>query len=182
MPGFSIIIMLPSVFSVTENIEINRRDMSRNSRSLTFFKNGVYKNFANFTGKYLCWSLFLKKRLYKGVFLWSLRNFKNTLFKEHLQWLLPKMQFCIFLMRFKKTRKCIEELTKQNLTAFYVTFKCVMPSTYVQQNYVITICSELIITFYRIFFLLASIFLEPIDYTRILLKKMNGDIISKILT
>ena len=69
MPGFSIIIMLPSVFSVTENIEINRRDMSRNSRSLTFFKNGVYKNFANFTGKYLCWSLFLKKRLHKGVFL-----------------------------------------------------------------------------------------------------------------
>ena len=85
-------------------------------------------------------------------------------------------------MRFKKTRKCIEELTKQNLTAFYVIFKCVMPSTYVQQNYVITICSELIITFYRIFFLLASIFLEPIDYTQILLKKMNGDIISKILT
>ena len=52
MPGFSII-MLPSVFSVTENIEKNRRDMGRNSRSLMFFKSGVLQNFANFTGKYL---------------------------------------------------------------------------------------------------------------------------------
>ena len=26
-----------------------------------FFKIGVHKNFANFTGKHLCWSLFLKK-------------------------------------------------------------------------------------------------------------------------
>ena len=30
------------------------------SRSQIFFKTGVLKNFANFTGKHLCWSLFLK--------------------------------------------------------------------------------------------------------------------------
>ena len=30
----------------------------RSSRSQIFFKKGVHKNFANFTGKHLCWSLF----------------------------------------------------------------------------------------------------------------------------
>ena len=33
----------------------------RSGRSRMFFKVGVLKNFANFTGKQLCWSLFLKK-------------------------------------------------------------------------------------------------------------------------
>ena len=31
----------------------------RSSRSQMFFKIGVLKNFANFTGKHLCWSRFL---------------------------------------------------------------------------------------------------------------------------
>ena len=50
-----------------------------------FFKIGVLKSFSNFTGKHLCWSLFLKnlqadglhchkKDSNTGVFLWSLRN------------------------------------------------------------------------------------------------------------
>ena len=30
----------------------------RNSRSHVFFKTGVLNNFANFTGKHLCWHLF----------------------------------------------------------------------------------------------------------------------------
>ena len=30
----------------------------RNSRLQILFKIGVHKNFANFTGKHLCWSLF----------------------------------------------------------------------------------------------------------------------------
>ena len=54
---------------------------------------GVLKNFANFTGKHLCWSLFfkklqafrsemlLKRDSYTGVFLWNLRNSE-----EHLFW------------------------------------------------------------------------------------------------
>ena len=33
----------------------------RSSRSQIFFKIGVLKNFANFTGKHRCWSLFLMK-------------------------------------------------------------------------------------------------------------------------
>ena len=54
---------------------------------------GVLKNFANFTGKHLCWSLFftklqafrpatlLKIDSYTSVFLWNLRNSE-----EHLLW------------------------------------------------------------------------------------------------
>ena len=37
---------------------------SRSSRSQMFFKIGTFKNLANFTGKYLCWSLFLIKLLF----------------------------------------------------------------------------------------------------------------------
>ena len=33
----------------------------RSTRPQMFFKTGVLKNFANFTGKHLCWSLFLIK-------------------------------------------------------------------------------------------------------------------------
>ena len=50
-------------------------------------KNGVLKNFANFTRKHLCWSLFLilKRDSNTSVFLWNLRKFKNTYFEEHLR-------------------------------------------------------------------------------------------------
>ena len=58
---------------------------SRSSRLQMFFKIDVLKSFANFTGKHLCWSLFLKRlqaeclqRQKKGsntdVFTWSLQN------------------------------------------------------------------------------------------------------------
>ena len=39
----------------------NHRPESRNRRSQILFKIGVLKNFAIFTGKRMCWSLFLKK-------------------------------------------------------------------------------------------------------------------------
>ena len=54
---------------------------------IMFLKIGVLKNFANFTGKDLCWSLIfnkvadlqafnlLKRDSKTGVFLWNLRNF-----------------------------------------------------------------------------------------------------------
>ena len=35
--------------------------MEGSSRSNMFFKIGVLKDFANFTGKHLCWILFLRK-------------------------------------------------------------------------------------------------------------------------
>ena len=52
----------------------------RSSRLQMFFETRVLKKFANFTGKNLCWSLFLVKSLLKrdsntGVFPWTLRNF-----------------------------------------------------------------------------------------------------------
>ena len=70
----------------------------RSSRSQMFFKIGVLKKFAIFTGKHL--SLFLtmlqtkrsacllKRDSYAGVFLWIFRIFKNAFFIEHLRWLL----------------------------------------------------------------------------------------------
>ena len=58
-------------------------------------KLGILKNFGNFTGKHLCWSLFLikfqawmsaillKRDSNSGVFLWSLRNFLRTTFLQN---------------------------------------------------------------------------------------------------
>ena len=77
-----------------------------------FFKTGVLKNFAMFTGKSLCWSLiliicFIKKILQHRYFSVNIAKFlKTALFIEHLRWLLlvqqqPWMQgffyiFCLF--------------------------------------------------------------------------------------
>ena len=68
----------------------------RSIRPEVFFKIGVLENFANFTGKHLCQSLFSNKvaglrpiTLFKkrdsgtSVFLWVLRNFKEHLFLEN---------------------------------------------------------------------------------------------------
>ena len=65
----------------------------RSRRSQMFFKIRVLKNFANFTGKHLCWSLFLiklqdlsyrptllKKDFNTGVFLWKLQKFLSRVF------------------------------------------------------------------------------------------------------
>ena len=74
----------------------------RSRRSQMFFKIGVLKNFAIFTGKHLCWSLFLiqlqaqaqackfiRKRLQHRCFPVNIAKFlKTASFTEHLQWLL----------------------------------------------------------------------------------------------
>ena len=64
----------------------------RSSRSQMFFKIGVLKNLANFTGKQLCWSLFLnkvaglqasnfvKKRLQHRLYYVKFAKFPRTLF------------------------------------------------------------------------------------------------------
>ena len=58
----------------------------RSSYSQINFKIGFLTNFAHFTGKHLCWSLFikaatlLKRDCNSAVFMWNLRNFKNILF------------------------------------------------------------------------------------------------------
>ena len=69
----------------------------RSSRSEVFFKKGVFKNFAKFTGKHLCQSLFvnkisglrpatlLKKKLWHKSFPVNFMKFLRTpFFIEHL--------------------------------------------------------------------------------------------------
>ena len=59
-----------------------------------FHKKGVLKNFAKFTGKHLCQSLFFKKNFIKKETLAQVFScefceiFKNTFFTEHL-WIIP---------------------------------------------------------------------------------------------
>ena len=77
---------------------------SRSSRLQMFFKIGVLKSFSNFTGKHLCWSLFLKncrlkncsfitKRLQHRCFPVKFANFfKERIFLQNIS----GDCFCIF--------------------------------------------------------------------------------------
>ena len=83
----------PLITSYLRRVNIIKQLFYRNLQTQSFedvFQTGVHKNFANFTGKRLCWkaleSLFktfagwrpatlLKKDSDKGAFLWSLQNF-----------------------------------------------------------------------------------------------------------
>ena len=70
---------------------------NRSSRSQIFYKKRVLTNFAKFTGKHLCWSLFLitlpalrpatllKRNSNTVVFLWIWEIFINTFFTEHFK-------------------------------------------------------------------------------------------------
>ena len=71
------------------------------SSSQMFFKIGALKNFAIFTGKYLCWSLFLTKLQGFRCFPVNIAKiFKSSFFIEHLRCLLLQM-FC-FTLYFQK--------------------------------------------------------------------------------
>ena len=88
--------MLESLFNKVAGLWTCNFIQNKGIRLHMFFKIGALKNFANFTGKHLRWSLFLVKFLtnfIKGtptqVFsceIW--KNYKNTFSTEHLQWLL----------------------------------------------------------------------------------------------
>ena len=75
-----------AIFQIRE--AVGRSQMS-SSRSQTFFKIGVLKNVANFTGRDLCWSLFLiklqalKKRLQHRCFPPKFAKFLRTLFLQN---------------------------------------------------------------------------------------------------
>ena len=70
-----ILTKLPRGISTSNRWRIDE-DVSIGSRSQMFFKIGVPKNFANFTGKQLYWSFFLiKLQAHTGVFLWNLWTF-----------------------------------------------------------------------------------------------------------
>ena len=87
---------------------IRNTSRGRSSRLQMIFKVDVLKYFAIFTGKYLCWSLFLitlqasglkvcnfiRKRLTHRCFLVvNIVKFLRTAFIEHLWWLLLKMSY-----------------------------------------------------------------------------------------
>ena len=75
------------------------------SRPEAFCKKSVLRNFAKFSGKHLCQSLFLIKRLWYRCFPVNFAKFLRTpILAEHLRWLLtilakpqhencPKMEF-----------------------------------------------------------------------------------------
>ena len=61
------------------------RKKLQNSHSQIFFKKGVLKNFANFTEKYPCWSLFL------------IKNFLQDFIKKRFQHIYFSVKFAKFL-------------------------------------------------------------------------------------
>ena len=102
----------------------------RSSRSLLLLKLNVLKSFADFTGKHLCWSLFLKKlqawylhliksRLQYRFFLVKFAKLLTTsLFAEHLLWLRPNdLLYLVRLVSFVPTNKpfCDQTLDKWNI-------------------------------------------------------------------
>ena len=48
------------------------KSTNRSSHRRCYVKNGVFKNFTNFTGKHLCWSLFLIKNFIGKHLCWNL--------------------------------------------------------------------------------------------------------------
>ena len=81
----------------------SKRIKSRSSRLKMFFKIGVLKSFTIFTGKHLCWSLFLiklqafmlhKSRLHHRCFPVNIAKLLRTgFFLEYLLWLPLKKVF-----------------------------------------------------------------------------------------
>ena len=96
----SCVIVQKTMSHVSQGMTL-RLSFVRNTRSHIFFKIDVIKNFVNFTGKHLCWSLFLIK------FKTDSKTDVLSFFTEHLRWLILKgfckgtslvkiLQFCHF--------------------------------------------------------------------------------------
>ena len=64
----------------------------RSSRPEVFYKKGVLRNFAKVTGKNLCQSLFIKKRLWHSCFPVNFAKFLRTPFLQNTSWRLPLQQ------------------------------------------------------------------------------------------
>ena len=91
------------------------------------------KNYTKFTGKYLCWSLFLmniqdlkpapllKSDYSKDVFLWLCKVFKNTYFVEYLQTAASKPVIYQVYILFSEVRSKEEEEYKNYLR---ITSEC----------------------------------------------------------
>ena len=82
-------------FSFLQPIPIWCISLSQKQSSGGFYKKDILKNFAKFTGKHLCLSLFFRKvaglRLWHRYFPANFSKFLRTPFvTEHLRWLLLK--------------------------------------------------------------------------------------------
>ena len=78
------------------------KNRCRSSRSQMFFKILTFKNFAIFTGKHLCWSLFLiKLQAFRCFPVNIAKLLRAAFFMEHLRWLFLQMFWFTFI--FKKT-------------------------------------------------------------------------------
>ena len=98
----------------------------RSSRSQTFFKIGVLKNFANFTGKHLCWSLLLIK-------LFSCEFFE--LFKSIFFYRTPPVAASVLnrsrsTPSIKKAFRKISENSQENICSDIDVFRCILQSFY----------------------------------------------------
>ena len=118
-------------FSKTSWINFNfsqfHEHIFRSSHSQLFIKIGVLKSFSNFTGKHLCWSLFLKSLQAEGlqIYLKSLQHMcfpvkfvkflRTHFFTEHLRWLPLHFGGCVCIL-FKVIQRL---LLFQNLVTAY---------------------------------------------------------------
>ena len=78
-----ILLFMPLFMRYKKKVNLLVPGVHRTSRLQMFFEIVVLKNFANFTGKHLCWSrpvILLKTDSNRGIFLWNLLNFKNNFF------------------------------------------------------------------------------------------------------
>ena len=100
-----------------------------------FCKKGVHRNFAKFTGKHLCQSLYVnkvaglrsanfsKKRLWHKCFPLNFTKFLRTpLLTEHLRWQLLKKHFSSFLFSVVFQQK-IRWSSRQWFTMHLITLK-----------------------------------------------------------
>ena len=84
----------------------------RSSQRRCSVKKGVPKNFPNFAGKHLCWSLFLiklrgfrpatflKRDSNTGVYLSICEIFKNTYFEEYLRMIASETNKVVEILMF----------------------------------------------------------------------------------
>ena len=105
------------------------KPLFKGSRPEVFCKKGVLRNIATFTGKHLCQSLLLKKRLWYWCFPVNFANFlkMNSCFflevKKHLRWLLLFIDGAIPLRNFEFPKKGVSLLTKYFFSRNFQSFK-----------------------------------------------------------
>ena len=111
--------------------------ITRSSHCRCSVKRGVLKNFANDTGKYLCWSLFLimlqglnfatflKRDSNWSVFLWSMQIFRTPILKNICKWLLlyTFLQFCSECENIIFDIVCWSQVTCEKITKMKKTWK-----------------------------------------------------------